>query len=129
MEFNDVKRKDYIELAGIAEHHQGTEIARHRVKWRLREALENAGVSHPYDQIFYSAAQDGTVIFSKSLVQMLTEAVLNNERHSIQVGTGGDFYAAQYTMSEEARVDISVETANDVMALVYEHIKETEAKG
>ncbi|HDS1683750.1 TPA: hypothetical protein QEM39_005386 [Pseudomonas putida] len=129
MEFYDVKRKDYIELAGIAEHHQGTEIARHRVKWRLREALENAGVSHPYDQIFYSAAQDGTVIFSKSLVQMLTEAVLNNERHSIQVGTGGDFYAVQYTMSEEARVDISVEIANDVMALVYEHIKETEAKG
>jgi len=129
MEFYYVRSKDFIELAGIAEHLQGTEVAKHRVKWRLREALEGEGVSHPYDQIFYSAAADGVVIFSKSLVDMLTEAVLNNERHAIQVGTGGGFYSVQGTMPEEARVDISVEVANSVMAQVYDHIKETEAKG
>lgn len=129
MEFYDVKSKDFIELAGIPEHQQGFRVAEHRVKWRLRETLEFNGVTHPYDQIYYSAAAEGVVIFSKSLVQMLTEAVVDSDATTIKVGTGGGFYSIQHTMPEERRVDIAVDLVNDVMAIVYEHIKETEAKG
>ncbi|MBK5000527.1 hypothetical protein IAE37_002803 [Pseudomonas sp. S31] len=129
MEFYDVKSKDFIELAGIPEHQQGFKVAEHRVKWRLRETLEFKGVTHPYDQIYYSAAAGGVVIFSKSLVQMLTEAVVNSDATTIKVGTGGGFYSIQHTMPEELRVDIAVDLVNEVMAIVYEHIKETEAKG
>jgi len=41
MEFYDVKTKDFIELAGIPDHLQGTVIAEHRVKWRMDWPLQN----------------------------------------------------------------------------------------
>ncbi|QHG66993.2 hypothetical protein [Pseudomonas putida] len=67
MEFTDVKSKDFIELAGIPEHLQGTAIAEQRVKWRLREALEANDILEPIERLHYTTwdSHSGAVNYSR----------------------------------------------------------------
>ncbi|NIF28635.1 hypothetical protein F3J44_19915 [Pantoea sp. Tr-811] len=130
IEFTDVKPNDFIELAGIEAHRQSAVVAEHRAKWRLRQLLEANQVQHPYDQIYFTGHPvDGVIDYSKSLVEIMTQAVLDNERASTQFGTGGGFYSAAYTTSREANLDLDADLVSAVMGFVYDHIKDTETKG
>ncbi|MBA1191816.1 hypothetical protein G7007_02920 [Pseudomonas entomophila] len=128
MDFYDVKSKDFIELAGVPEHLQGTVIATHRVKWRLREILEAHAIAEPYDQLFYTTwGKDGVVNYSESLVDLLTRAVLDSERPSI--GPHGGLFRVRSQTSQHlyARADINL--VSEALGVVYDHIKETEQAG
>ncbi len=128
MEFTDVEAKDFIELAGVPEHQQGTVIAEHRVKWRLREILEARDITHPYDPIFYTTWGDDEVVnYSKSLVQILTEAVVDSEAPSI--GPHGGLFRSQGVNSPEHHIDADLMLVSEAVGIVYKHIKNTEQAG
>ncbi|MBF8746669.1 hypothetical protein E2H86_21115 [Pseudomonas putida] len=128
MEFTDVKSKDFIELAGVPEHRQGTVIAEHRVKWRLRETLENSGITYPYEHIFFTTwNEDGVVNYSKSLVQLLTEAVVDSEPPSI--GMHGGLFGRMAVTSSDELLNIDQQTVDEAIQIVYRHIKDTEQAG
>jgi hypothetical protein len=130
IEFPDVESNDFIELADVEPHRQGFVIADHRAKWRLKLLLEANGVDHAYDQIFFTAHPvDDVIIFSKSLVEIARGAVIESSRESTQLGAGGAFYSSAHTTSEEANLNLDAEHISAMLAFVYDHIKETEARG
>ena len=130
VEFTDVKSNDFIELAGVEPAKQGFTVANHRAKWRLRQTLEASGVTHAYDQIHYTGDPiDGVITYSKSLIEIMTEAVVHDEPQKTQFGTGGSFYSVAHSASLEHKLDIPVDLINAVMMHVYGHIKETEKRG
>ncbi|BBH44361.1 hypothetical protein [Pseudomonas sp. KU43P] len=125
MEFYDVKTKDFIELAGIPDHLQGTVIAEHRVKWRLREILEDRNVQEPFDQIFFTTwSDDGVVNYSKSLVELLTEAVVDSEPPSVRAH--GGLFGARGVTSEDLHINIEMQIIDEALMVVYKHIKQIE---
>ncbi|MFJ4348370.1 hypothetical protein [Pseudomonas sp. NPDC089401] len=130
IEFPDVKSNDFIELAGVEPHRQGFVVAEHRAKWRLSQLLEANNIWHPYDQIHFTAHPvDGVIIYSKSLVEIMTYAVIESSRESTQFGTNGAFYSLPHNTSIEANLNLEADLVSAVMGFVYDHIKETEAKG
>jgi hypothetical protein len=128
MEFYDVKSKDFIELAGIPEHLQGTVVAEHRVKWRLREILENRSVQEAYDEIYFTTwSDDGVVNYSRSLVELLTDAVVQSEPPS--VGLHGGLFRARSVTSQDHHINVDMQLIDEAIMIVYKHIKQTEAQG
>ncbi|MDZ3993717.1 hypothetical protein [Pseudomonas sp. Teo4] len=124
MEFYDVKMKDFIELAGVPPHEQGKVVAEQRVKWRLREMLERHGITVPVEQLLFndgnSAAGYPT---STPLVKLLTDNVINSEHPYLAKSDSG-----LYT-TENKKLDIKIDALQEVVTVVYEHIKKTEQAG
>ncbi len=128
MEFTDIKSKDFIELAGIPEHLHGTRIAEHRVKWRLREILEHQGIKEPYEAIFFTTFdENGVVNYSKSLVEILTEAVVDSDFPGI--GLHGGLFRQRGVTSFDQLINADIPLIDEAMQIVYKHIKQTEQAG
>ncbi|MFJ4350670.1 hypothetical protein ACIPZ5_07195 [Pseudomonas sp. NPDC089428] len=126
MEFTDVKSKDFIELAGIPDHLHGTTIAEQRVKWRLREALEAKDIHEPIERLHYTTwdSDSGSVNYSKPLIELLVDAVLNSETPTI--GPAGGIFGARGVNGEEHHINVDLAAVHDAVSTVYRHIKQTE---
>ncbi|PVZ39303.1 hypothetical protein [Pseudomonas sp. CC120222-01a] len=126
MEFTNVKSNDFIELAGIPEHLHSTTIAEHRVKWRLRGALEAIDIHEPIERLHYTTwdSNNGTVNYSQTLIELLVDAVLHSEAPTI--GPAGGIFSARGVNGEEHHVAIDLAAVHEAASIVYRHIKQTE---
>ncbi|MBD1587791.1 hypothetical protein [Pseudomonas typographi] len=80
----DPTQRDWLDLSDIAQHLHGWETLKHKLRWRLDEALAEAGVGCPADALFVNGVNDvkqGYVISSQPLVEFAAEAV--QENHSL----------------------------------------------
>ncbi|WP_176506841.1 MULTISPECIES: hypothetical protein [Pseudomonas] len=129
MEFIDVKSRDFVELAGRPEHEHGAIIAEHRVIWRLRDALAANDIHEPIEHLHYTTwdASTGAVNYSKPLVELLVDAVLNSEAPTI--GPDGGIFSERGVNGEEYHVKVDLAAVHDAASAVYRHIKQTEQAG
>ncbi|AXM97913.1 hypothetical protein ACU5P1_04125 [Pseudomonas plecoglossicida] len=81
-----------------------------------------------YDQIFYTTwGDDNVVSYSRTLVEMLTEAVLDSERPSL--GSQGGLFKTRGLASIDQHLKIDLNLINEAITIVYRHIKQTEQEG
>jgi len=92
---------------------------------RIREILEDRNVQEPFDQIFFTTwSDDGVVNYSKSLVELLTEAVVDSEPPSVRAH--GGLFGARGVTSEDLHINIEMQIIDEALMVVYKHIKQTE---